>query len=535
MTANERVVIIGSGPAAVAAALALCKLGEVPLVLDVGLVIDDARAKARARLASTDPEHWSAADLQVIEDRPEPVRGRRSPGVIAAKRLFGSDFTFEDDGVAAFDRGDGVGIVPSYARGGMSNIWGGGLLVHSDRDTPGWPIGAAALEPHYREVLAAVPYAAAHDPLAERHPLLREPDGALTHTEAARAMLSRLTRHTSRLRRRGISFGGSRLAVRVEEPTPERGCVYCGRCLDGCPYGHIYSSAQTLAELVRVNQVRYRSAMHVTSLEVLGTGVAIHATRPDGRPEVVLADAVYLGAGALSSTRILQASGMLPRETPLLDSQAVYIPFLWFGRSGRRRRAAKRHTLSELFLVVEDPAVAASGVHLSLYTTSPGVESRARATYPRIARALGPLFNAVLASMVTGIAFIHSDRSHQMVSIANADGSTRIEALENPVTATAVHELMGRLRRHLGPLGLVPLGPLAKVAPVGGSYHLGGSIPMSDDARPGTSDLLGRPYGTAGIHVIDASCLPSLPGGPITLLIMANAHRIAAESRAVVT
>jgi choline dehydrogenase-like flavoprotein len=43
------------------------------------------------------------------------------------------------------------------------------------------------------------------------------------------------------------------------------------------------------------------------------------------------------------------------------------------------------------------------------------------------------------------------------------------------------------------------------------------------------SDLLGRPAGLERLHVVDASVLPNIASSTITLSIMANAHRIAAE------
>jgi choline dehydrogenase-like flavoprotein len=39
-------------------------------------------------------------------------------------------------------------------------------------------------------------------------------------------------------------------------------------------------------------------------------------------------------------------------------------------------------------------------------------------------------------------------------------------------------------------------------------------------------DVLGRPYGFANVHLVDASVFPSLPATTITLSVMANAHRI---------
>ncbi len=42
-----------------------------------------------------------------------------------------------------------------------------------------------------------------------------------------------------------------------------------------------------------------------------------------------------------------------------------------------------------------------------------------------------------------------------------------------------------------------------------------------------SSDTEGRPYGFDRVHLIDSSCLPSIPATTITLPVMANAWRIA--------
>ena len=44
------------------------------------------------------------------------------------------------------------------------------------------------------------------------------------------------------------------------------------------------------------------------------------------------------------------------------------------------------------------------------------------------------------------------------------------------------------------------------------------------------SDLLGRPVGLRNVHVLDSSIFPSIPAGPITFTLMANANRIVRES-----
>jgi choline dehydrogenase-like flavoprotein len=60
----------------------------------------------------------------------------------------------------------------------------------------------------------------------------------------------------------------------------------------------------------------------------------------------------------------------------------------------------------------------------------------------------------------------------------------------------------------------------------GNSYHFGSTFPHGSG-----SDLLGRIGDFRNIHVNDGSVLPSVPSTTFTLTAMANAHRVATESR----
>ena len=88
------------------------------------------------------------------------------------------------------------------------------------------------------------------------------------------------------------------------------------------------------------------------------------------------------------------------------------------------------------------------------------------------------------------------------------------------------------LARALGPVGLVPLAPLAETAPPGGGYHYGGSVPMRERPGCGEADTLGRPCGTQRIHVVDSSCFPSVPAGTDHLPGDGERHRIATAASA---
>jgi len=516
-------IVVGAGPAGAAAAGCLARTGRKVVVLDTGLSLEPEREQARLRMSTTPPERWRAEDVSLTSFSPS---GSEGPNY---KQLFGSDVAFRDDDVLEMRVDPRVGARPSYAVGGLSNVWGSGLLTYTREDLAGWPIGLEQLAEGYRAVLGFLPYAAEHDELAERYPLYRDPDGPLLRTRAGEEILARLRRRSSRLDAAGVAFGAPRLAVRVGHPAPTHGCVYCNHCLDGCPYGHIYSAAHTIGRLAEEGAIEYRPGLHVERIQEGPDGVTVQARSVGGGPGATLtAERVMLAAGVIPTTVILQASGLLPPRCEIRDSQALYLPFAWLGRVGRPGREPG-HTLSQAALVVDDPAGVDRPVHVSLYTHSDGITQRVRREHPWIARTLGPGLERILRRLVVGICFFHSDDSDAVACSWDEHGRrVTLDPVPNPARRAAVSRFQRSLLRSLGGAGLVPLAPLAEVAPPGGGYHYGGSAPMRSQPTFGETDTLGRPAGARAIHVVDASCFPAVPGGSITLTAMANAHRIAA-------
>ena len=88
-----------------------------------------------------------------------------------------------------------------------------------------------------------------------------------------------------------------------------------------------------------------------------------------------------------------------------------------------------------------------------------------------------------------------------------------------------------RLARSARMLDLYPLIPMLRLSGAGKSYHWGGSFPHTTD-RPMifSSDRLGRVGSWERTHLVDASVFPTVPAMTFGLTVMANAHRIAAES-----
>src|ERR1043166_4894025 len=354
--------VIGSGPAGVACAQALLKRGASVQMLDAGLELEPERAQVVRDMSAVPPAAWSSAQMAVLKENTEVS----SKGIVL-KRLFGSDFPYRGADKHIRAEYHGVGLRPSLALGGFRNVRGAAILPYLDSDLDAWPFKSAALGEHYRAAVNITGLAARHDDLENLFPLNTTAPIPLQLGRQSRTLLENLERHRDELRRSGILFGGARLAVRATALPQADGCVYCGLCMYGCPYGYIYNSAETVRQMQTNKNFQYQSGVIVNGLREAGDRVEIegyHAnTQKKFRAE---ARRVYLAAGLIPTTKILlQSQSVYDRPVLAHDSQYFLFPLLQRKRSLNVRSEAL-NTLSQLFLEIQNPRISPRTIHLQI-------------------------------------------------------------------------------------------------------------------------------------------------------------------------
>ena len=519
--------VIGSGPAGVACAKALLARGVTVLLLDAGLELEPDRARIVRECAAVKPAVWNPQQIATLN------------GGLAAdahgvplKLVFGSDFPYRETEEKIPWRNHGTGLKPSLALGGLTNVWGAAMLPHREMDIAGWPVSNAALAPHYRAVTGFTGLAAQSDALEEIFPLHCDRPGRLQSSRQADLLLGNLNRHREVLRERGWLFGRARVAVRAAANAQGGGCVHCGLCMSGCPYGCIYNSADTVRELRAEKNFTYQRDVIVTRLRETAGKVFIEGFHRETRaPLVFEADRTYLAAGVIPTAQIiLRSQAAYDRPLTLRDSQYFLFPLLLARRTPNVQTEAL-YTLSQLFIELDRREISRRSVHLQLYTYSNLVGQAVR-------KSLGPLkmFARQLEERLVIVqGFLHSEDSGTMSMTLKRDGEKdflQLDAQPNSGAGRIVKKVMRELLAQTRRLGGIVLPPLLQLAEPGRSFHCGGSLPMR--AQPGQfeSDPLCRPQGWSRVHAVDASVLPDVPATTITFSVMANAHRIGWETAA---
>jgi choline dehydrogenase-like flavoprotein len=515
--------VVGSGPASIAAAMGLTKRGLRVTILDGGKTLEPEREAVLNRLASQKPEGWPAADLDRLRGEDQSSRH----GAIHSKLTYGSEYPYDDVAEPLVADRDHSPFHYSMARGGLSNVWGASILPSHPRDMEGWPITAEDIAEHYRAVLEFMPSSAVRDELDELLPTYTGAEQPLTPSRQIAELLADLRKRQAGLRKAGIHFGRSRVAVRAEP------CVYCGLCLYGCPYSLIYSSAQTLERMMADGLVDYRPGHVVERLEPAGTGVVVHARDAEGNLVRLEARRVFVGAGVLPSAWLaLNSLGVFDETVTMLDSQYFIFPFFRFARTPGVDGEGL-HSLVQAFLEIDDPWVSRHLVHIEVFSYSDFLKRALMATPLRFALwnrwMQGQMFNRLLVLQC----FLHSDESSRLRLRLGRDASGRPKLEVKGVVERGVYWRSIKAGLKLAGNGLklggVPVVPAMQFAEPGRSYHSGGTFPMRGSPGRLETDVLGQLPGLPRVHFVDASVLPSIPATTITLTVMANAHRIATQ------
>ena len=521
------VYVVGSGPAGVSCASALLEKGVQVTLLDSGLELDAQRSDQLVELRRLGPERWQPRDLAFLK---EGISA--GVGGIPLKYAYGSDFPYRDPGVEWRLETDGVETRPSFAKGGLSAVWGAAILPYRQADLSAWPIGEQQLAAHYRAVLEFMPLAGCHDSLEPLFPLHTRFLHTLKPSSQAQDFLNDLGAAATALKRDGISFGASRLALWAQSDRHASGCCYCGQCMYGCPYGVIYSSAHTLAILREHPNFTYRNNVAVDRVAENGERVTLYAHDISTRDRLQLhGSRVFLACGPLATTKILLESLEAFNEPVTLQDTAYFLlPLLRFRRTPGVSRE-RQHTLAQVFVEILDGRVCEQTVHLQIYAYNELYSSALK-------KVLGPVFpllrgptRMLLERLLLIQGYLPSASSPSIRAVLFKDPSSgssvlRLTPISNERTATVLKRVVGKLRRSYKHLRAIPLEPLLRPGKPGRSFHSGGTFPMHVSPGPLQSDQQGRPYGFKRVHAVDSTIFPNIPATTITLSVMANAHRI---------
>lgn len=484
------IIVVGSGPSGIAAATALLKRGCDVTMLDGGLTL--AKNKNNNFI---DPK---------------------------IKLSHGSDYAYSEvKNHLNIIEDKNINCLPSFAQGGLSNVWGSVTEFYKAKEIVNWPINISEFAPHFAAIEKIL------NPAISKEEASDNSLNTYNSSPQAKALLDHWRKNKNLLH--NLHFGTAKLATKFSNSEAEF-CTYCGSCQHGCPLDLIYSARHSLSDLMKNPGFTYVSNCIVDNLRETNSTVEVNTYDLSTRnSKKYIAKQVFLGCGPIISSKlILEAIGKFNQKISFLDSTHFLLPSLMRQRL-RNSDQESLHTLAQLYLKLQDENISNHEINLQLYTFMDHylipLKSVLKKAYPLFQLALSPLTDRLLA--IQG--HLNSSDSHGFTMFLDHNRNINLNSVINTKTKKIIQKLAKKLNDDNKELGLRPIKSFLSISKIGRSFHHGGSMPMRSDPNENESDIFGKAYGLQRIHIIDATIFPSIPAGSITPTIMANAHRIADE------
>jgi choline dehydrogenase-like flavoprotein len=498
------VVVIGSGPAGVSAALPLVEAGRRVVMIDAGRDGDAPPGAPWRRMLG--------AHLEALRPDDGLTPKLRTP---EARRLLGAFHEPEP-----IDAEDFV-VIGALGRGGLSRIWGGFACELQEDDLQGWPLTPYDLRSSYDAVVARIGVSGSHD---DDMAGFYGPSDALQAPPPLGPTAAAIFKRYSAARPDPqFALGRARNALITENRWQRQSCDLRLGCLWGCERGAIYDARQDIALLRQHANFELRSA------------TAQRLTRADGgwdvittRGERLHAPRLVVAAGTLGSLRLVAPLLAPAAELRVLNSPVMALPLLVTARLGGKL-PTEGHSLAQLGFRLACSEKPGDYVGGAIYETAglPPASFAARMPFGR--RAATEIFRALAPALAVATVYFPGRYSANTVTLrpsARADQAPQVEVRGG--VAPGFDEVARTVRQRLTTiwrkLGARPL-PGAAVATAGTDAHLGGVFPMGVVAPHGTNNY-GELHAAPRLYLVDGSVLPSIPSKFTTLTIMANADRI---------
>lgn len=521
------VVIVGSGPSGVAAALALSEKKFSPrvLMLDSGMEAESSFRCDTLRSALDLRSVAATAELlgprfEALNDFDGGVQLHPKLRARAARHvLSGLKYHVENSAGSHI-----LASRCSHARGGMSSAWGGQLLRYTEADVEAlnWPFQLASFQNAYSRLESHIGISGVIDDAATVLGPANLSSGPVAIVPSAMSILRRHERRLrgKRLSRPALCLGRARLAINgggelssvVQHQMGETEFFETNQ-------PGLYTAEKTLSDLIQKNAIEYRPSSLVTEWKESADLVNIQFTDGhSGQVRSVKGRHVLLACGAMQ-TAALVANVYNPgkrMEFPFIDHTPMLLPIFVCGALEDLEAGSYPIQLVGGFRGGDD--------FFSVYYPGGLLWSSLLEDLPLSFRGGSKAIRTILRRLLVVQIWGPSGQSDAYQIIVNNRGPLTVRENQSKKSFSVFKHAY-----EFAKLGALSLPTLSKSTPSGWGFHHAGTLPSRICPQPFETHLDGRLWNSQRVRVIDASVFPSLPAKNHSLTMMANAHRLADE------
>lgn len=291
-------------------------------------------------------------------------------------------------------------------------------------------------------------------------------------------------------------------------------CDFCGSYRWACNNNTIWDSKEYISNLIEKDLIKYIPDTKLLSFEEDKLQVNCKFRNINQFYNEKF-DKLIIAAGPIATSVILLNSKIF-QSIEIKNSDLVQYPFLKLFRTSK-----KLDNFSDLFIQFK---IEGMNFFSQIYFFSRGIVLLSKLN-SLLKKTVQFIPNILLNNF--GGAFIYYDQEiSSSIVISKVEGKINFGFIDSKISTELDKDIKSLFRRHK----IFFIKPLKNILKYGQSNHFGGqflhSINLKDEF---SSDTLGRVKNLHHTHIVDASVLPYIAAGPITIFIMANSLRISRE------
>ena len=516
MQLTRKFLIVGAGPAGIAAALQFSANKIKPTVIDVGL----------QGLHNSFPGE-NLYSLRKRRDIHDLLIGDNQFGLSVCGQTTDLPLKLSAPYMQFVTNAASVGeskieannFIPlnSYAKGGLANAWSCGLYQYDDNDLVKFPIDKSDLTKYYKALSVEAGIVGCNDDLTAFFGEISSENNSIKLSKKCSSVLNNYNKSKKNLNERfSFYLGCSRVATNYKNKDEFTNLELL------CDQEYLYNPRSTVDKLISNQSIEYIDSMMLEKFEYIADKTSVKAFFKNIKTNeylVVYTETLMIACGCINTSKIvLKSLRKFNHVLKVHDNPAINIPILMprFIGSNIDKSAFGYVQLNSIW----DWRYKTQGTFVELNASRRGDLIK---FLPLSARQNIWLGKHIVPSMLALRIYYPSTASDYGELKLDENDTLHIKGYDFKNYRQDLDSIVSIISK----LGGVTLKSLIKPLTYGSSAHNSCTLPMSLVPNELQCDKYGKLFGAGNVYIMDSSNFSSLPAKNNSLTIMANAMRIA--------
>lgn len=512
------VIIIGSGVSGVASALELSSAEIKLLMLDVGYEAHKSIINQNNLYKLKEEENTVnfliGENFEYFNEEKQKLPSKLKAPYLSFVTKKSNFFSINQKNYNA---------ITSYAKGGLANAWGNGLMRFSKSEFDDLPIGLDDLIPYYEKLEKEIGISGKNDDLIQFFGEINDLQEPLKRSKKTQIIYKRYEKRKEFLNKKGIFLGTPRIGVSDNDYGPRDKCKYDNLEFWQPNHKSLYSPSMTLDKLIYEDKLYYKNRIFVDSWRKVDGIIEVIAYHINTKEKFRFkTKKLILAAGTLNTSRIvLKSRKDYKTKLTFTDNPAIQLPIFFPTLIGDALET-NCFGLTQLNLFYKSQILKENVIGAILEITSP-LRNEFLDKFPFGLKDNINFIKYILPSMMACQVFLPSIEGLSAELTLLENGDIDIKGKENDIPKNIIKEAVNNLKK----LGILTFENFAIKVSNGNGIHYGGTLPMSKyPVSPYQTTIFGELSEDKDIYIVDGSCLGKIPATNYSLSVMANSMRI---------